>query len=169
MKRTILIITLTQLITGCAWMTGLENAEDDFACSLEMPAMCASLSDVHESIDKGHNEVKVTLQKSFQTPVNTASEIDSVKRITLKTSIAEAALGVEPDSLYLPVREREEIARIWLAPYVDRAGELYGEQFVWVTVKAAHWCGLPAIGFEKDSPKMLRPLGLKKTREASLR
>lgn len=43
---------LPLVLTGCGSITGLENAQSDFACSVEMPAQCASMTQVHEGLSR---------------------------------------------------------------------------------------------------------------------
>ena len=55
MNRPLLTLTvcaLTSLLTACGSITGLQDAKSDFACSVDLSPRCASLSSVHESLDK---------------------------------------------------------------------------------------------------------------------
>ena len=46
-----LALILSGLLTGCGSITGLQDAESNFACSVDMTPRCASLSAVHNSLD----------------------------------------------------------------------------------------------------------------------
>lgn len=129
---------LCALLTGCVNLTGLKDAESDFACSVEMHPYCGSLSSVHERI-------------------NELAPSEATVQITTE--------GVVPDRLALetplmtPKRAPEELLRIWVAPYIDEEGDLHAEHVIFATVRRARWAP-ETLGIEKtsDSKRHLTPL-----------
>lgn len=129
---------LCALLTGCVNLTGLKDAESDFACSVEMHPYCGSLSSVHERINE-------------PTPDETSVHITTD--------------GVVPDRLAMdtplmtPKRAPEEILRIWVAPYIDEEGDLHAEHVIFATVRRARWAP-ETLGIEKtaDRKRHLTPL-----------
>lgn len=125
-------------LTGCVNLTGLKNAESDFACSVEMHPYCGSLSSVHERINEPPQD---------------------------ETTVHITTDGVVPDRLALdtplmtPKRAPEEILRIWVAPYIDEEGDLHAEHVIFATVRRARWAP-ETLGIEKttDTKRHLTPL-----------
>ena len=125
-------------LAGCVNLTGLKDAESDFACSVEMHPYCGSLSSVHERIN--------------QPPQDEAT-------VHITTD------GVVPDRLAMdtplmtPKRAPEEILRIWVAPFIDEEGYLHAEHVIFATVRRARWAP-ETLGIEKttDTKRHLTPL-----------
>ena len=125
-------------LTGCVNLTGLKDAESDFACSVEMRPYCGSLSSVHKRIN--------------EPPQN-------------ETTVHITTDGVVPDRLAMdtplmtPKRAPEEILRIWVAPFIDEEGDLHAEHVIFATVRRARWAP-ETLGIEKttDTKRHLTPL-----------
>ena len=130
---------LCALLTGCVNLTGLKDAESDFACSVEMHPYCGSLSSVHERI-------------------NELAPSEATVQITTE--------GVVPDRLALetplmtPKRAPEELLRIWVAPYIDEEGDLHAEHVIFTTVRTARWApdSLEVKSIEESSSRLITPL-----------
>lgn len=154
--RLLKIGVLPLVLTGCGSITGLENAQSDFACSVEMPAQCASMTQVHEGLS--HNDKRKTAQPNGERepkPKRASGEI--TERIVLNLD-KEGGLKEKPVSPMQPRRQREEILTVWIAPFVDEAGDLHDEQRIHVTVKAASWSPDSLVVPRNDDAKTLRPL-----------
>lgn len=137
--RLLKISVLPLVMTGCGSITGLENAQSDFACSVEMPAQCASMTQVHEGLSR--NDKRKTAQPNVERepkPKRTSGDITERIVLTLDKDggLKEKEHTVPPMQ---PRRQREEILTVWIAPFVDEAGDLHDEQRIHVTVKAASW------------------------------
>lgn len=155
--RLLKISVLPLVLTGCGSITGLENAQSDFACSVEMPAHCASMTQVHEGLSRT-NKRNVTFSKSDgEKPMRTSGEI--TERIVLimdkDGDLKEKEHSVSPMQ---PRRQREEILTVWIAPFVDEAGDLHDEQRIHVTVKAASWSPDSLVVPRNDDANTLHPL-----------
>ena len=50
--KTLITASMSLMLTACGNLSGLQDASSDFACSVDMPARCQSLSAVHESINR---------------------------------------------------------------------------------------------------------------------
>lgn len=99
----LLVALLT--LTGCSSLSGLQDAQSDFACSVDMTPRCASLSAIHESLDK-----EETLGKAIV--IREESDRDTVSQsfdpLTVQTPLMS------------PKRAPEEILRIWIGPILIR-------------------------------------------------
>ena len=117
-------------LTGCGSITGLQDAESNFACSVDMTPRCASLSAVHESLDK--EEIKNNF--SFESSSNDSVQIQPIT--TEGRNIDRLAYDTP---LMTPKRAPEEILRVWVAPYIDTDGDLHAEHVIFTTVRGARW------------------------------
>lgn len=139
----LLVALLT--LTGCSSLSGLQDAQSDFACSVDMTPRCASLSAVHESLDK-----EETLGKAIV--IREESDRDTVSQ-------SFDPLAVQTP-LMSPKRAPEEILRIWIAPYIDMEGDLHAEHVIFTTVRTARWApeSLEIKSLDESSDRMISPL-----------
>lgn len=155
--RLLKIGVLPLVLTGCGSITGLENAQSDFACSVEMPAQCASMTQVHEGLSRT-NKRNVAFSKSDgEKPKRTSDEITERIVLTMDKDgdLKEKEHSVSPMQ---PRRQREEILTVWIAPFVDEAGDLHDEQRIHVTVKAASWSPDSLVVPRNNDVNTLHPL-----------
>lgn len=139
----LLIAVLT--LTGCSSLSGLQDAQSDFACSVDMTPRCASLSTVHESLDKEEslgNAIVIREESHSNAPSQ------SVDPLTVETPLMS------------PKRAPEEILRIWIAPYIDKEGDLHAEHVIFTTVRTARWApeSLEIKSLDESSDRMISPL-----------
>ena len=138
-------------LTGCGSITGLQDAESNFACSVNMTPRCASLSSVHESLDK--EEIKNNF--SFESSSNDSVQIQPIT--TERRNIDRLAYDTP---LMTPKRAPEEILRVWVAPYIDTDGDLHAEHVIFTTVRGARWAPetLDIKPIKAATDKMITPL-----------
>ena len=138
-------------LTGCGSITGLQDAESNFACSVDMTPRCASLSAVHESLDK--EEIKNNF--SFESSSNDSVQIQPIT--TEGRNIDRLAYDTP---LMTPKRAPEEILRVWVAPYIDTDGDLHAEHVIFTTVRSARWAPetLDIKPIKAAPDKMITPL-----------
>lgn len=138
-------------LTGCGSITGLQDAESNFACSVDMTPRCASLSAVHESLDK--EEIKNNF--SFESSSNDSVQIQPIT--TEGRNIDRLAYDTP---LMTPKRAPEEILRVWVAPYIDTDGDLHAEHVIFTTVRGARWAPetLDIKPIKAVTDKMITPL-----------
>lgn len=156
--RLLKIGVLPLVLTGCGSITGLENAQSDFACSVEMPAQCASMTQVHEGLLRTDKRKKVQPNGEEKSKSKRASgEITERIVLTLDKDggLKEKEHTVSPMQ---PRRQREEIITVWIAPFVDEAGDLHDEQRIHVTVKAASWSPDSLVVPKNNDVNTLLPL-----------
>lgn len=153
--RLLKIGVLPLVLTGCGSITGLENAQSDFACSVEMPAQCASMTQVHEGLSRTDKRNAAFSKNDGGKPKRTSGEI--TERIVLNLD-KEGGLKEKPVSPMQPRRQREEILTVWIAPFVDEAGDLHDEQRIHVTVKAASWSPDSLVVPRNNDVNTLHPL-----------
>lgn len=148
MMRPILLSPLFSAIltlTGCSSITGLQDAKSDFACSVDMTPRCASLSTVHESLDKEETLGNAIVIRNETQESQVSQSIDSLMIET---------------PLMSPKRAPEEILRIWIAPYIDKEGDLHAEHVIFTTVRTARWApdSLEIKSLEESTNRMISPL-----------
>ena len=138
-------------LTGCGSITGLQDAESNFACSVDMTPRCASLSAVHESLDK--EEIKNNF--SFESSSNDSVQIQPIT--TEGRNIDRLAYDTP---LMTPKRAPEEILRVWVAPYIDTDGDLHAEHVIFTTVRRARWAPetLDITPIKENADRMITPL-----------
>lgn len=156
--RLLKIGVLPLVLTGCGSITGLENAQSDFACSVEMPAQCASMTQVHEGLLRTDKRKKVQPNGEEESkPKRASGEITERIVLTLDKDggLKEKEHTATPMQ---PRRQREEILTVWIAPFVDEEGDLHDEQRIHVTVKAASWSPDSLVVPKNDDANTLHPL-----------
>lgn len=157
--RFLLVTLLSSLaLTGCSSITGLQDAESNFACSVDMTPRCASLSSVHESLDKED------AQKNFTSESDSSDSGSNTVRIREVTTEGKPIDRLAYDSpLMVPKRAPEEILRVWIAPYIDTDGDLHAEHVIFTTVRDARWAPetLDIKPMKAASEKMITPLASK--------
>ena len=156
--RLLKIGVLPLVLTGCGSITGLENAQSDFACSVEMPAQCASMTQVHEGLSR-NDKRKGTFSNSDGESKHKRASNEITERIVL-TMGKDGGLkeNEHPVSPMQPRRQREEILTVWIAPFVDEEGDLHDEQRIHVTVKAASWSPDSLVVPKNNDANTLHPL-----------
>lgn len=156
--RLLKISVLPLVLTGCGSITGLENAQSDFACSVEMPAQCASMTQVHEGLLRTDKRKKVQPNDEEESkPKRISGEITERIVLTMDkdSDLKEKEHSVSPMQ---PRRQKEEILTVWIAPFVDEAGDLHDEQRIHVTVKAASWSPDSLVVPRNNDTHTLHPL-----------
>ena len=117
--RLLKIGVLPLVLTGCGSITGLENAQSDFACSVEMPAQCASMTQVHEGLSR-NDKRNVAFSNGNGESKHKRASGEITERIVLTLDkdggLKEKEHTVSPMQ---PRRQREEILTVWIAPCVD--------------------------------------------------
>ena len=138
-------------LTGCGSITGLQDAESNFACSVDMTPRCASLSAVHESLDKEEIENNFSFESSSN---------DSVQIQPITTEGRNIDRLAYDTPLMTPKRAPEEILRVWVAPYIDTDGDLHAEHVIFTTVRGARWAPetLDIKAIKAATDKMITPL-----------
>ena len=121
-KRFLIAVLLSSsILTGCGSLTGLQDAESNFACSVDMTPRCASLSSVHESLDREETQKNIAFDSSSANTVQihpVTTDAQTIDRLAYETP------------LMTPKRAPEEILRVWVAPYIDTDGDLHAEHVI---------------------------------------
>ncbi len=154
--RFLLVTFLSPLVlTGCSSITGLQDAESNFACSVDMTPRCASLSSVHESLDKEEAQKNFTFESDS---TGTGSNTVRIREVTTEGKPIDRLAYDSP--LMVPKRAPEEILRVWIAPYIDTDGDLHAEHVIFTTVRDARWAPetLDIKPMKAASEKMITPL-----------
>ena len=140
-------LSLTNL-TGCVSLTGLQDAKSDFACPLSDGVRCASVSKIHEA---------------QQILPESSASTDAAKLLPVSDPTPEEMADAAESHLNFVVARRrpEVILRIWYAPYVDDAGDLHDQHYLYTTIEPAGWAA-ESLRFEASGePRSLTPLAQK--------
>jgi len=122
-------LLLASELSGCAGMN------TNFGCNALATESCTPVNEVNQRAQAGVYD-------------NTPS--GSVKKIAV--SSASAVFSTKSNSGYNaaipkpgePIRFRETIQRIWIAPFQDATGNYHEPSFIYTVLKHSHWIGLPA-------------------------
>ncbi len=166
--KTLIAVSMSLMLTACGNLSGLQDASSDFACSVDMPARCQSLSTVHESINRHETQDSIDMTKSSETSSGNQTEV------VIEAGQTVTTVGQVPDRLtldtplMLPKRAAEEILRIWIAPYIDESGDLHAEHVIFATVRASRWAPETlAVRPQESQSRMFEPLADKPSAKGS--
>lgn len=129
MKKSLLLIlmAITLTGTGCS-ITGYKSSSK-FRCAPalegEESAYCASIStNYNDSITNGYTGAQSASRSS-----NTPMEAQQIRTL-MQTDALDSGT---------PIRSQSEIARIWIAPYLDSEGDLVDQAYTYVTLNQGRW------------------------------
>ena len=114
----------TALLSGCAGVNG------SFACDKTAGDSCQSVSAVNRQADQGAynggdtGSARTQTQESANTPMPSGTHVSTPNAGD-------------------PVRFGESVARIWIAPFEDTAGNYHEPSYVYTVVNPSHWVGVP--------------------------
>lgn len=115
LKKCILSLILLNLLTGCEMMNS------SYDCPLEQGASCISLHDMDRAVSQGLYPKRTHLADSNSTYV--------VHR------------DLVPGSY--PMRTKDKVAKIWLAPYEDVNGNYHEQSNIYTVIANSTWVGTP--------------------------
>lgn len=152
MKRILLTAAAaaaTLMLTGCAGLTGLIDAGDEFGCGVTPGVRCATLSQNH---DAAENRIRIRetteLIAADSLPKAPATEKPAADPAATKTPAkakrarktdASLARVAKTNRTREPARSSEEVMMLWVMPWVDAEGDFHSVSRVWVKVKEARW------------------------------
>lgn len=125
------IILLASVIAG----TAVSGCATKYGCPVPGGVQCRSISEVYSGTKTGR-------------PVDTIpgkTEKERVSTAKPRAPILEAPGGVPPDAA-TPLRSAPKVLRVWVAPWIDRDGDLHQKGYLYIIVDAGRWAiGLPAM------------------------
>ena len=111
--KTLKSLSMLLILTGCAGING------KFDCPYKLGISCKSVSEVNDLVDRG------------KLPAKLVSKNKTAKAtVTVNTTVTEWR-GVK--------RIPEKILTVWLAPFVDQAGNYHGGSFLTAVIQPAKW------------------------------
>jgi conjugal transfer pilus assembly protein TraV len=124
------------LLGGCAGV----NSQFDCHKVGGLGAGCVSLDHVNKMADAGDfNHPVSNKTQSIQTALNNDDQY------TLKHQLNQAGV---------PVRTGESVHRIWVAPFVDTAGNYHASSTVYTVTHASHWIGEPVKAIRRSGAQL---------------
>ncbi len=148
-KATALFLTAI-LLNGCAGMN------TNFGCDqVQGMSSCTSMWKVNKMANEGdfNNATRVLTDSKGQMVTTPANGASSIVGATGSKSGGSGAAGVaETASGYMgptpqpgaPIRYGETTEQIWIAPWVDTAGNYHEPAYIYTVVSSGHWIGAPA-------------------------
>ncbi len=125
----ILSLGLLFAVSGCAWLNGI-GAGTTFACKAPDGVTCNSITGVAANADAGNLPALQIKHQTTPTTVATVADKKPDNRLLLpNTAIATGT----------PVRVAPHTLRVWIAPYVDRDGDLSDQAYVYMNVDSGRW------------------------------
>ena len=127
LSLTTLVVGLTFGLSGCASVSGLIDAGDDFGCPMQEGVTCRSLSEVHASLHEPVRRPDVIVERVD------ASEyaVPDVEPSTRADRVGRSALHEK--------RRAEEVLVMTILPWVDADGDLHDTQTLWLRTQEAGW------------------------------
>lgn len=177
-KRIGLAVLCAMTLVGTSGCSVLNTGEEEFACS-GMPGSiyCHSARDVYKATNDGtvptpvgkdgaYNEdctdcvrsedVNPELGASTQADGNEAkggkAKTLAVKDDELINNYVTPALPDRP----VPIRTPSQVMRIWIAPYVDKKGDLQSPGFVYTEIEPRRW--IVRDGSDVSNSRVFAPL-----------
>ncbi len=111
------------LILFLAQLTGCTTMNSKFDCPMKSGIRCESLDQVNSRVDRG--------EMGHETWVNARTSSISYQNTNHALSKGE------------PIRMRETVLPIWIAPYEDTGGNYHEESEVFTIIKPGYWKGNP--------------------------
>lgn len=126
MKKQLIIFFLTASVSACSF-TGY-GGQSEFRCSNAFgqsnDPLCESISTNYDASVAGVLTDRGAVRSSTQ-PYSSAA--------------ARALMNTPALQSGTPIRSQTEIARIWIAPYLDSDGDLIDQSFTYVTLNEGRW------------------------------
>lgn len=141
MRKTILSLaamSVAAFVSGCA--STMNVGESTFACKEQ--AGCPTPVEVY---NKTHNAPKDVLvgktPKEWRKPgadvVQLPQQTETAKQ--LKQIVGAQRLNVEGERVSVPLRRGSQVARVWVAPWVDDDDRLHWARYIFAEVSGRRW------------------------------
>lgn len=124
--RSTLAIVSASLLAGCTTMSGLDS-DSKFACKAPDGVTCTSLSGVYANV-VANNNPRSPKKQDAQDDVAAPSRAQDTSRIT-----------GNPASSGEPIRSKQKVVRVWVAPWEDADGDLHDQSFIYVVTRESEW------------------------------
>lgn len=148
MKTHLIALTAALVLGGCAF-SGYD-ADSQFSCKAPDGVPCMSVSGVYANAKQNNlpgQRIKhdVPPESSASTAGPTAERV--VQRdygapetnFALGTTEKTSPKTMAAMNSGVPLRTRERILRVWLAPFEDQEGDLHDQKYFYVTVNSGSW------------------------------
>ena len=129
MKLSVILFAL--VIAGIA----VSGCATKYGCPVPGGVQCRSISEVYAGTKTGRPVDTVPGKKEKERGSSAKPE----------SPVLEAPGGVPPDAT-TPLRSAPKILRVWVAPWIDREGDLHQKGYLYIVVDPGQWAiGLPAM------------------------
>ena len=143
-------IKLLCLLTSAALLSGCAGMNSDLGCNqVQGMSACTSMWTVNKMANQGafNNTSHVVTDPNGKviTTSTTAGGTLSQQSSSSNPSPNGGTLGYMPPTSTTgePIRVSESTQQIWIAPWVDTAGNFHDSDYVYHVVTPGHWIGAP--------------------------
>ncbi|KDN94726.1 type IV conjugative transfer system lipoprotein TraV [Hydrogenovibrio marinus] len=149
----ILSVSALSVLSGCASISGYENAKNTFSCKAPEGVSCTSVSGTYANAEAdnlpsqqvGKDRKKVQSSSNNDDSVYDEDDILALsnpkpkkKIVVHKGQLSNKVTGIAPET-GKPVYNDPKVMRIWFAPWEDRDKVLHDQSFVYVVIQKGRW------------------------------
>lgn len=155
--KSLTLCVTAALLSGCAGMN------TNFGCDqVQGLSSCTSMWNVNKMANQGdfNNATRVLTNSKGQMVTTPASGTFAIVEATGSQESGPSVSGVaKTASGYMgptpqpgaPIRYGETTEQIWIAPWVDTAGNYHEPAYIYTVVSAGHWIGSPAQAVREEN------------------
>lgn len=122
MRKVVTLLALIGVLSGCAGVNGR------FGCNATASSSCTPVSEINAMAEGGYFDGGMRGARTVSLPIHASSrERDTKTKLALYKG--------------MPVRDRERIQKIWIAPYQDLRNDYHTASYVYTVLLKPHWAG----------------------------
>jgi conjugal transfer pilus assembly protein TraV len=126
-RSTLSAILLALVATGCTKTLSGLDAKDTFSCSAVGGVSCESMTTIYNRTQAG----TLPAQKAQSAAIASAPSAFQGKESNVGASTTFNSGE--------PIRSQTQVARLWIAPWVDVDGDLHDASYVYFTIGTGKW------------------------------
>lgn len=151
------LFLIAALLSGCAGMN------TDFGCNeVQGVSSCTSMWNVNKMANEGdfNNATRVLTNSKGQMVITPASGAGVVANPSIAAGAGPSTKNAPTQAVgYMgptpqpgaPIRYGETTEQIWIAPWVDTAGNYHEPAYIYTVVSSGHWIGDPAQAVRENN------------------
>lgn len=138
--RTAILISIALVVSGCA------SVNSQFDCPHTQRGVCASMTDVYRMGNNGalnqqsSPSIAIVSSTPLQGNIISPALRSPIVRITPLPVATERGID--------PVRHRESVMKIWVAPFEDVDGNYHQHNVIYKVTKPGYWANKPVAAID---------------------
>lgn len=125
------VLILILSLSGCAGMNG------SFSCNAKAGSSCMPVQQVNDRATAGYYHQEKGESRKF----SRSKHFALTKEITFRGG--DYPIG--------PIRTKEHVQRVWIAPYEDISGNYHEPSTIYMILEKPHWAGFPVKEIKASS------------------